>query len=58
MSELQKAQEKIKVLEERNDVLEQLAIAHREVRLLIKEKMEYQDKELQRIKTATRYIWN
>ena len=58
MSELQKAQEKIKVLEERNDVLEQLAIAHREASLLIKEKMEYQDKELQRIKTATRYIWN
>lgn len=29
MSELQKAQEKIKVLEKRNDVLEQLVIAHR-----------------------------
>ena len=58
MSELQKAQEKIKALEEKNSILEQLADARDQARILIKEKMEYQDKELQRIKTATRYIWN
>ncbi len=58
MSELQKAIEKIKALEEKNSILEQLADARNQARILIRQKMEHQEKELQKIKVVTRFIWN
>lgn len=58
MRELQSALEKIKSLEERNDMLEQLIAANREVRILAKQKIERQEQELNKVKLATRFIWN
>jgi len=58
MSELQKAHEKIKALEENNSILEQLADARDQARILIRQKMEHQEQELQKYKVVTRFIWN
>lgn len=58
MSELQKAHEKIKALEEKNSILEQLADARDQARILIRQKMEHQEQELQKYKVVTRFIWN
>lgn len=58
MSNLQVALEKIKSLEERNDMLEQLIAVNREIRILAKQKIEKQEQELQKIKVVTRFIWN
>ncbi len=58
MSELQRAQEKIKFLEERADVLQQLADSRNQARILIKQKMEHLEQEMQKYKAVTRFIWN
>lgn len=58
MRELQSALEKIKSLEERNDMLEQLIEANRQVRILCKQKIEDQEQQLNKVKLATRFIWN
>ena len=58
MSELQKALQRIKFLEEKNSILQQLADAKEQARILYRQKMEYQEKELHKVKLATRFIWN
>lgn len=58
MSELQQAREKIKKLEELNNILHQLVDAKDQARILIRQKMEHQEQELKKIKVVTRYIWN